>query len=370
MKVKWGGGAPQVGDPTLTPSPAITSSNIGPSTKIPEKNTSIVFEPDEGIDDHPESPEVPMAPIDSTLGLVFPEDTNSDGHLSPAENNKWKKYTSLIIKLPEGAAVGDEVHAQMDEYWEWAPSKQITEEHLKKGYIDFGESVPILNYEKINVEAHITHDGATSVVKKPLIIDPDPLRGLDLYILRINNYNNKIGDSDLGNRTVRAIIQLNNAEKINKGYEIEVEVNGKFVKAHKQTDGTFAADIRLADLKDDSDKKIIAKLKKATYNYDNGDGTFSIKDAPELEARGEMINLDLVFNDLHNLLSNNNNIIKLWGDNDNNVTLRSEANKTFSVAADQSAVASQPYTRYEASDTASGTKYYIDVHNDINLQIL
>lgn len=531
-----GGGAPQVGDPTLTPSPAITSLNIGPSTKIPGKDASIVFEPDEGIDDHPEPPEVPMAPIDSTLGLVFPEDrnqdgrlggtenkepyittivrvmlntnktqksstshqlfiekegdddqnswryltpeeiergyadfeinirkdfgntiriktqetfsyypygvswpepqtkeivaeasgdlfieplpqmeikkvdisfiedinndhvltqkennkdwrldettlrvkipkyslvgdyiivtkrgdptailatryleeetieegyvnfsldieggknfgvsvhaerdgvrhsniasktifveaptyvkltpadiifsedTNSDGHLTPAENNKWKNYTSLRIKLPEGAAVGDEVHVQMDEYWEWAPSKQITEEHLKKGYIDFGESVPILNYEKINVEAHITHDGATSVVKKPLIIDPDPLRGLELYISRINNYNNKIGDSDLGSRTVRAIIELRNAEKLNKGYEIEVEVNGKFVKAHKQTDGTFAADIRLADLKDDSDKKIIAKLKKATYNYDNGDGTFSIKDAPELEARGD-----------------------------------------------------------------------------------
>jgi len=33
-------------------------------------------------------------------------------------------------------------------------------------------------------------------------------------------------------------------------------------------------------------------------------------------------------------------------------------------------VASQPYTRYEANDTASGTKYFIDVHNDINLQIL
>lgn len=44
--------------------------------------------------------------------------------------------------------------------------------------------------------------------------------------------------------------------------------------------------------------------------------------------------------------------------------------RTFAVAADQSAVASQPYTRYEASDTASGAKYYIDVHNDINLQIL
>ena len=70
-----GGGAPQVGDLTLTPSPAITSLNIGPSTKILGKDASIVFEPDEGMDDHPEPPEVPMAPIDSTLGLVFPEDS-------------------------------------------------------------------------------------------------------------------------------------------------------------------------------------------------------------------------------------------------------------------------------------------------------
>lgn len=59
-----------------------------------------------------------------------------------------------------------------------------------------------------------------------------------------------------------------------------------------------------------------------------------------------------------------------YGDNDNHMALCNETNRTFAVAADQSAVASQPYTRYEASDTASGTKYYIDVHNDINLQIL
>lgn len=88
------------------------------------------------------------------------------------------------------------------------------------------------------------------------------------------------------------------------------------------------------------------------------------------KARGEMINLDLAYSELANLMRGNSNTIKFWGDNDNHLTFHNEANRTFSVAADQSAVASQPYTRYEASDTASGTKYYIDVHNDINLQIL
>ena len=88
------------------------------------------------------------------------------------------------------------------------------------------------------------------------------------------------------------------------------------------------------------------------------------------KARGEMINMDIVFDELNSLLGGGKNTIKFWGDNDNHLTFHNEANRTFSVAADQSAVASQPYTRYEASDTASGTKYYIDVHNDINLQIL
>ena len=88
------------------------------------------------------------------------------------------------------------------------------------------------------------------------------------------------------------------------------------------------------------------------------------------KARGEMINLDLAYSELANLMRGNSGVIKFWGDNDNAMILHNEANKTFSVAADQSAVASQPYTRYEASDTASGTKYFIDVHNDINLQIL
>ena len=83
-----------------------------------------------------------------------------------------------------------------------------------------------------------------------------------------------------------------------------------------------------------------------------------------------MINMDIVFDELNSLLGGGKNTIKFWGDNDNHLTFHNEANRTFSVAADQSAVASQPYTRYEASDTASGAKYYIDVHNDINLQIL
>lgn len=88
------------------------------------------------------------------------------------------------------------------------------------------------------------------------------------------------------------------------------------------------------------------------------------------QARGEMINMDIVFDELNSLLGGSKNTIKFWGDNDNHLTFHNEANRTFSVAADQSAVASQPYTRYEANDTASGTKYFIDVHNDINLQIL
>ena len=88
------------------------------------------------------------------------------------------------------------------------------------------------------------------------------------------------------------------------------------------------------------------------------------------KARGEMINMDIVFDELNSLLGGGKNTIKFWGDNDNHLTFHNEANRTFAVAADQSAVASQPYTRYEASDTASGAKYYIDVHNDINLQIL
>lgn len=88
------------------------------------------------------------------------------------------------------------------------------------------------------------------------------------------------------------------------------------------------------------------------------------------QARGEMINMDIVFDELNSLLGGGKNTIKFWGDNDNHLTFHNETNRTFAVAADQSAVASQPYTRYEASDTASGTKYYIDVHNDINLQIL
>ena len=88
------------------------------------------------------------------------------------------------------------------------------------------------------------------------------------------------------------------------------------------------------------------------------------------KARGEMINLDLAYSELANLMRGNSNTIKFWGDNDNNLTLHNEAGKTFAMAADQSGVSGQPYTRYEVTDSVAGTKYFIDVHNDINLQIL
>ena len=87
------------------------------------------------------------------------------------------------------------------------------------------------------------------------------------------------------------------------------------------------------------------------------------------KARGEMINLDLAYSELANLMRGNSNTIKFWGDNDNNMTLHNEAGKTFAIAADQSGVSGQPYTRYEVTDSVAGTTLRFDVHNDINLQI-
>ena len=87
------------------------------------------------------------------------------------------------------------------------------------------------------------------------------------------------------------------------------------------------------------------------------------------KARGEMINLDLAYSELANLMRGNSNTIKFWGDNDNNMTLHNEAGKTFAIAADQSGVSGQPYTRYEVTDTVAGTTLRFDVHNDINLHI-
>ena len=87
------------------------------------------------------------------------------------------------------------------------------------------------------------------------------------------------------------------------------------------------------------------------------------------KARGEMINLDLAYSELANLMRGNSNTIKFWGDNDNNLTLHNESGKTFAMAADQSGVSGQPYTRYEVTDSVAGTTLRFDVHNDINLHI-
>ena len=88
------------------------------------------------------------------------------------------------------------------------------------------------------------------------------------------------------------------------------------------------------------------------------------------KARGEMINLDLAYSELANLMRGNNNTIKFWGDNDNAMILHNEAGKIFTQAANQSGVSGQPYTRYEVTDTATGNTLTFDVHNDINLTII
>lgn len=88
------------------------------------------------------------------------------------------------------------------------------------------------------------------------------------------------------------------------------------------------------------------------------------------KARGEMINLDLVYGELRNLIDGNDNVLKFWGDNDNGITLHNETGKTFMQSADQSGVNGQPYTRYEVTDTATGKTLMFDIHNDINLTIM
>ena len=88
------------------------------------------------------------------------------------------------------------------------------------------------------------------------------------------------------------------------------------------------------------------------------------------KARGEMINLDLVYSELRNLIDGNDNVLKFWGDNDNRITLHNEAGKTFAQSTDQSGVNGQPYTRYEVTDIATGNTLTFDIHNDINLTIM
>ena len=83
-----------------------------------------------------------------------------------------------------------------------------------------------------------------------------------------------------------------------------------------------------------------------------------------------MINLDLVYSELRNLIDGNDNVLKFWGDNDNRITLHNEAGKTFAQSTDQSGVNGQPYTRYEVTDTATGNTLTFDIHNDINLTIM
>ena len=93
------------------------------------------------MDDHPEPPEVPMAPIDSTLGLIFPEDRNQDGRLGGTENKEPYITTIVRVMLNTNKTQKSSTSHQLfiekegdDDQNSW---RYLTPEEIERGYADF-----------------------------------------------------------------------------------------------------------------------------------------------------------------------------------------------------------------------------------------
>ena len=210
------------------------------------------------------------APKIGVNDIIFTEDTDKNGTLSIGENTTNPNATTVRVKLPNGIKANDKVVLEKKD-GSHNDDKIVTDNDITKGYVEF--DTPISNGEKVEVKVHVerTNYISSTPTEKVLKVENDPRDQISLSIDPINTTGH-ITDADLSHRTIKAVIRVNHAELLNDGYEIEVKAYDKTIKAYKQDDGTYAADIRLADYKDDADQKITATLKNATVDMDDGSG--------------------------------------------------------------------------------------------------
>ena len=222
-----------------------------------------------------------VVPKLTTNNIIFTEDADSSGNLTILENTTNPTTTTVKITLPNDVVANDSVNIKSVGTTHTA-SHAVTTTDKTNGYVTF--EVPIEEGTTLKIEGNISRLGKNGdKVEKSLDIDQNPANRISLSIEAING-NGHITDADLSDRTIKAIIHVNNKELLNDGYEVEVKVYDKTIKAYKQDDGTFAADIRLADYKDDADQKISVSLKNATLDITPAGGTPTTINVPEKTA--------------------------------------------------------------------------------------
>lgn len=214
---------------------------------------------------------VPELPV-----RIFLEDTNDDNKLSVLENTTTPTTTTLAIAIDTSTVkVGDVIKIKDANNTSYTGTHTVTTADFAPGhgYITF--EMPAIKGQTIDPKITITRGSKTwgpdRYSIEDLEVETDPRDQISLSIDTINDTGH-ITDADLSHRTIKAVIRVNHKELLNDGYEIEVKVYDKTIKAYKQADGTYAADIRLADYKDDADQKITATLKNATVDMDDGSG--------------------------------------------------------------------------------------------------
>ena len=219
----------------------------------------------------------------------FSEDVDRNNKLTVAENNTTPNTTTISVAIdPNTVKVGDVIKVKDTNNTSYTGTHTVTATDItnaSSSYITF--EVPATKGATIKPKITISRGSKTwgpdEYSLSDLKVEEDPRDQISLSIDTINN-SGHINDADLGKRTIKAVIRVNHKELLNDGYEIEVKVYDKTIKAYKQDDGTYAADIRLADYKDDADQKITATLKNATVDVDDGSGHSLTMSVPEKTA--------------------------------------------------------------------------------------
>jgi len=224
-----------------------------------------------------------VAPVIDPNDIIFPEDFNKNGRLSFLENAVNPNSTTVRIKLPDTIEVDDQIRLRIQEDPFFGTNvKTITQADITRGYIDYDITIGTKTSITPIVQTFRDPEFSTTT-RKTLNIDSGSIDDLSLTIDPINGTGH-IGNSDLSHKIIKAVVRVNNGSFLNDGYEVELEINNKTIKATKQNDGTFAADIKLSDYRDDADHKIVAKLKGATYNIPDENGVNVTKNMPEKSA--------------------------------------------------------------------------------------
>lgn len=202
---------------TYIPTPAYIFKN-------PEKGPgSAPSELDNVVPTTPPIPPLPPITAIDINDIIFTEDANSNGHLTPAENAIDPLLTTVRLNLPNDIEINDTIKITPN----GKPTIEIVIQNGDKarGYIE--QPISIKDGSTLTITAQVEHNGRTSSpTSKSLIIDPDippKIENTDITFTEDTNSNGRLTPDENATtpNTTTVRIALPSGAKINDVLKIK-----------------------------------------------------------------------------------------------------------------------------------------------------